>query len=79
MAVAAAENFTAVLSEDGTLYVLDEHPLWGVRRGLTPECMDGPRDDVALVAAGGLANHAHAGIFTVAGDLWIYIYGGSLG
>jgi hypothetical protein len=79
MADAAAENFTAVLSEDGTLYVLGGHPLWGVRRGLTPERMDGPRDAVALVAAGDLANHAHAGIVTVAGDLWMYSYGGSLG
>ena len=79
MAVAAAENFTAVLSEDGTLYVLGEHPLRDVSKGLTPERMDGPRDAVALVAAGGLSNHAHAGIVTVAGDLWMYSYGGSLG
>ena len=98
MAVAAAENFTAVLSEEGALYVMGEHPLRGVPMGLTPDSMDGPRDAVdamlyyamgltpermdfprdavALVAAGGLANQAHAGIVTVAGDLWMYSCGG---
>ena len=76
MAVAAAENFTAVLSEEGALYVMGEHPLRGVPMGPTPERMDGPRDAVALVAAGGLANQAHAGIVTVAGDLWMYSCGG---
>jgi alpha-tubulin suppressor-like RCC1 family protein len=72
----AAENFTAVLSEEGALYVMGEHPLRGVPMGPTPERMDGPRDAVALVAAGGLANQAHAGIVTVAGDLWMYSCGG---
>jgi len=53
----------------GTLYGVFEEALplsaWTVRE--------------MMPSAGGLANHAHAGIVTVAGDLWIYSYGDSLG
>ena len=52
--------------------------LYYAATGLTPERMDFPRDAVALVAAGGLANQAHAGIVTVAGDLWMYSGGGTV-